>query len=122
MSKLPTPGEVLHVIPAIVDRGRLGEALMLLGVPVRVVDYTSRATILPDRLVLDVVVEVDGDAKPLTYVVPIDRGPREPVLEVVGEVPCARERCGDGYTLHGVDGVLGGCTVCVCPGFMWVQR
>ncbi len=37
-----------------------------------------------------------------------------------GEVACARELCGDGYTVHAVDGDLGGCSVCMCPGFLWV--
>jgi hypothetical protein len=36
------------------------------------------------------------------------------------EVPCAQHLCGDGYTQHVVDGELGACTVCLCPGFLWV--
>lgn len=37
-----------------------------------------------------------------------------------GEVACAREGCGDGYTVHAVDGDLGACTCCLCSGFLWV--
>ncbi len=38
-----------------------------------------------------------------------------------GEVACAREGCGDGYTVHADDlGDLGACTICLCPGMLWV--
>ena len=37
-----------------------------------------------------------------------------------GEIPCARDLCRDGYTVHAADGQPGGCAICPCAGFLWV--
>jgi hypothetical protein len=45
-----------------------------------------------------------------------------PVVDHPDEIACARDGCGDGYGRHAVDGELGACTICLCPGFLWVPE